>query len=363
VKIRVIEPWERFWKKTFAFIKDNEFDPYDILFYITIVPSIYSTNHKKLQKFLAKIADMYNVQDKSTHKTAILYLLLMYNRFADYNTLPLKFKDGLVYMYRLAMNDYKKSAGCTFDEAYEHDDDITGSKIGRRSWYIINCILHNRAEEAKRIIQKTIKEEHEQYSGADEQGQDANEEALDIVKIYKRSKNRKYFDDVIKEYMPKYEYDDESAAHLLGGNIEDDKFIADKDMAKFFLASALYLGHGRKQVEILKGEAQKLLGMYARLKKQYKGDMDMAFQEREELLAQLRDNVQKEVIYLDNADKYEAYISSLKKEYERNMQKLKEEAEEWKDIAKNALNATKQQEATYKLPQLTEVAYFGLPDP
>jgi hypothetical protein len=359
VKIRVIEPWEHFWKQIFDYITINDLPEYDVLFYIVLSPSVYHRRDKKLAKFLDKIAKMYNVPNDKAYVAPMVYAMSVYELYYMHGRLPKKNSEGLEYLYKSIMSDYRKcDVEYTFEDVIDADDDVAASTMQPRQWYILHCALNDEeADNVAELMEKTIKEEETSKMNN-------SEDHIIVDEFLSNSEKEKEMDETINKFtvngMPSYN----EMAQFLGGKMVNNKFVAAKKLVKLYYALLLKYEHMQEIIHKYKQNMDALAEKYDELHELYIGDTRQLLEENDYLIEQLNEaKNQKRIVYVDNADKYEAEIQSVEAEYKKTTELLKRELESWKEIAETVLQENTQEVQITPLDKLTQVAYFALDDP
>ena len=361
MKYKVLKPWERFWKRTFDYIINNDIEAFDALVYLTMVPTIFHKRHKKLNKFLEKMQKLMKVTINASTEYSMpaFYLTRVFHSYLNINRLPVANYQGLIYMHEAIMNDYKD---CDMDkitwDILSNDIGIEGSKITPRCCFVIYHILHeDGVEELKKFLKMTREEETEVNASGDKNV---------IVDEY-LAKGPVYHDiqdNVIKLHGMQYEDDLTPVAKAIGGEIMDDKFVASKELVELYYGLLLDFEHRFEVAEQYKRLLEEVKSRYEIIRASYKADMQFMQAEREALINKLNQaKNEKRVVYIDNEDKYKAEMHSLKAQYNSKIRELQRQIDDLKDMV-SAL-ATKEDTSLkpVKLPKMMDVVYFALEDP
>jgi len=354
MKYKVLEPWEIFWKKVFDYIIQNKLPAYDVIFYVAMVPSVFHMQHKQLRKFLDTIGDMYELP-KDYAAIAVYYLMRAFDMYAEFGYLPRRNYQGLQFLYDLIMQDYRSSPKeYTFQEAYDHDVDVSVPEIRSRSWYVIHSILANSdAENVKKFLEKTIKEEQEDRKVADEN--------VGIGLLQGNIESNLFLKDVLKKWGANSTKEDMLKA--LNANIEGDKLIFDKNVLEHIYAMMLFVYHSKQEEKELTDQIDKLSAMLESFRAQYRGDVKMLVDEIEDLKQELMiAKNDKQIVYVKTNEDAKTVRAELENKYEKIIDELKSEIESWKELAKQTSTVVSKEEIK-PLPKLTTILYFGLPNP
>lgn len=363
MKFKVIEPYQRFWIKVFNYINENNLEPYSVLFYVTLTPSVINLQNKKALRFFERIRRMYSeifekkIIASERYYIYLLYILRIYDQYSQFKYLPSKNAEGLNYLYEAIMHDFRNGEEVTFEEALNDEGNVASTKIIKRSWYIINSILNNtNQEEVRKIIEKSNEEEKERVGETPKTKEHVN----GIISLYLSGSFDKEIDEIIQKWSAGIKEDE--IHKILLGEVEGDKLILPRKMDKLFFALLLYYQHST-------ADFQKLQEAYEQLKMQYDatyslltGDIKMLIEEnqklKDELLNAKTTNIEK--VYIDQSDK----INLIKKEYEKRIAELEEEVKNWREIANEAIEKQViQEEKIEPFEEPIYIAYFGLNNP
>ncbi|MCL4407100.1 MAG: hypothetical protein M1542_07515 [Thermotogae bacterium] len=354
MKYKVLEPWEIFWKKVFDYILSNKLEPYDALFYVIFTPNVYHLTNKKLQRFLTDtIAKSYDIVVPEYAELALFYVLRIYDLYAGFYTLPARNGDGLEILYSLIMNDYRNShKEYTFEEAFAHEVDMASMEITSRSWYIIHSILMNQdVEKVKRLLEKSLKEEQKEEE----------KPAIRLGVFYGNENPDEFLNSALKKWGANA--DEKTMLEQLGGRIEGEKLIFPSKALPYLYAVLLYAEHALSDKDEIIQQYNLLMEKFKQFENQYKGDTKIMADKIADLQEKLTiAQNKKEVVYVDRVANADEIRKEIEAEYESVISSLKNEVEEWKQIASQA-SASVRLDEVLALPELTTIQYFGLPNP
>ena len=354
MKYKVVEPWETFWKKVFDYIIQNKLPPYDALFYIVMTPNVYHMTNKKLQKFLTEIiAKSYDISAPEYSELAIFYVLRIIDLYAEYKTLPARNNDGLQMLYSIIMSDYRNSdKEYTFEEAFKSDVDMASTNITSRSWYVIHAILINQdGDKVKKLLEKSFEEEKKEGNPQ-----------IQLGVFYGNDNPEEFLNGALKKWGANA--NEEIMLDRLGGaRIEDDKLIFPQKALPYLYAVVLYAEHAlRDQDEIIE-KYNELVEKMQTFERQYKGDMQLMANKIGDLQEKLMiAQNKKEVVYVNRPANADEIRKEIEAEYKSVINNLRNEIEEWRQIAEQA-SASEQVTELPPLTELTTIQYFGLPNP
>ncbi len=360
MKYKVLKPWEVFWKRTFNYIIDNELEPFDVLVYLVMTPTIFHKNNKKLNKSMDKMQQLLNVHPSAETEYSIpaYYLVHVFRSYVEHRRLPVSNYQGLIYMYNSIMHDYKNCDMSTITwNVLEKDEGIEGDEIVSRCCFVIYHILHeDEAEDVRKLLEFTRKEEDEIKTTR----------GVDVVVdgYLSKGKTYSYLQQVLKEYGMKYENDIMPVAKAIGGEIVENEFIAPKELAEFYYTLVLEFEHRINIVAKYKNLTNVVKKRYDKLRNAYAGDMRFMDAEREALIEKLnKAKNKKRVVYIDNEDKYKAEIQSLKAQYNSRIRELQKQIEDLKSMVSTITTKEDELLKPVKLPKMVDVVYFALEDP
>ncbi len=361
MKYKAIRPWEAFWKRTFDYIINNNIEAFDAIVYLTMVPTILHKRNKMLNKFLENMQRLMKVDIKVSTEYIMpaFYLARVFHSYLNTGRLPVANYQGLIYMYEAIMNDYKD---CDMDkitwDVLSKDFGIEDSKITPRCCFVIYHILHeDGVEEMKKFLQMTREEEDKFSTTADKEV--VVEEYLAKGTVY-----HSIHDDVIPKYGIKYGNDLTLVAKAIGGRIENDMFVAPKELVEFYYGLLLGLEHRMEAAEEYTKLIEDIEKRYESIKTSYKADMQFMQAEREALIEKLNNaKSEKHVVYVDNEDKYKAEMHSLEAQYNSKIAELQKQIEDLKDMVSELAAKKDESIKPVKLPKMADVVYFALEDP
>lgn len=352
MKYKVVEPWEIFWKKVFDYIQEHQLSSYDAIFYVTLTPSVYHMANKKLQKFLTDvISNFYNLDTTQYSELAIFHVLRIYDVYTGLGTLPARNGDGLDMLYTMIMNDYRNSPEeYTFEDAYGKDVDMADTNISARSWYVIHSILMNAdGDKVKTLLEQTVKEEKEMPSPE-----------IRLGSFDGTGNPDEFLNGALKRWAPNTQQ--KEMLERMGARIDGDSLVFPAKALPYLYAVVLYAEHALSDQQGIINKYNDLVERIKHIENQARGDAKLMADKIADLQEQLMmAQNKKEIVYVNRVANAEEIRKEIEAEYESVISSLKNEIEEWKQIASEASESVRSDELP-ALAELTAIQYFGLPN-
>lgn len=351
MKPKVIEEYERFWKRIFEYLKDGGYEAYSYFYYIVLTPSVRFNESRSFQKFFDRFSNLVDAPDSTPRYIVyLLYIMKLAQLYINHGFWPRKNAEGLRLLYDAIMRDFRTATPCSFEEALEAQEDIADKRIWKRSWYIIDSALKDaNQDQVRKILEKSIVEENEFIEKTETEG------AHVIILNYEADESfRSYVDAVLKKEFAGEPSEEELLKHLAAEKDGDHMKIPLK-FAKLFYA-ALCAMRDYKTLELSIEEKVEQFNKRVQQLNSYYADQIRLLVEENEYLAQ---QVAGEKI-IRKVHVGEERIAELERSYEAEIERLEEQIKMLKEQLDSVTQAPVTEETLKPFESPIEIAYFGL---
>ncbi len=355
-KLKAIKPHRTFWKKLFEYAYNCGSDGvFSVITSIVVTPSLITTNDTvKYIENKVKTIDVIEEQIVSRPQFAIphiryLVMYLMYTAALYLQTNELKDPANVLHlMYDLIMQDYKKANYTEEDlERIEKEGKLPEvdalKAIPYDVYFYVKAVLENDKELFFLIYSIETGNYYKIVSNIE--GQHAIYFDLQSETV------RKQIEQHIKDF---YGSDDEMFKQL-NVKIDGDKAIINKDVLKLLITKSDFEYMNAVKMENLSKLLQYKENAHYKQLETYRSIIASLQNQIEELKLQLANegkSKEKEIIYVDNSEKYELLIQDLQNE-------LAEKEEEIQHLKKLLAMDQKAEETDYEPKSFEQPVYIN----